>query len=140
MDGRAHDRRSDIGTNSGDPKAVVDFLRRPDFFRRLRQGSRLTLRDWNQQLSPTILLVDGRMVVSVSPQRVFCIRFRTRYTRRRSAPKPDAGSLMQAALKKVRIAHVRRCMLSGMAAWLATAAPFAAFVAMCRNEKAIPYP
>ena len=32
---------------------------------------RLTLRDWNLQLRQPILLVDGRMVVSVSPQEGF---------------------------------------------------------------------
>ena len=35
------------------------------------KGTRLTLRDWNLQLRQPILLVDGRMVVSVSPQEGF---------------------------------------------------------------------
>jgi ABC transporter substrate binding protein (PQQ-dependent alcohol dehydrogenase system) len=35
------------------------------------KGQRLTLRDWNLQLRQPILLVDGRMVVSVSPQEGF---------------------------------------------------------------------
>src|SRR5437762_2452051 len=54
--------------NSGDPKAVFDFLKAPDFSVAAFKGQRLTLRDWNLQLRQPILLVDGRMVVSVSPQ------------------------------------------------------------------------
>jgi ABC transporter substrate binding protein (PQQ-dependent alcohol dehydrogenase system) len=54
--------------NSGDPKAVFDFLKGPDFSVAAFKGQRLTLRDWNLQLRQPILLVDGRMVVSVSPQ------------------------------------------------------------------------
>ena len=55
-------------SNSGEPKAVFDFLKRPDFSVAAFKGQRLTLRDWNLQLRQPILLVDGRMVVSVSPQ------------------------------------------------------------------------
>ncbi|HTO63845.1 MAG TPA: ABC transporter substrate-binding protein [Bradyrhizobium sp.] len=58
-------------TNSGDPKAIFNFLRGPDFSVAAFKGTRLTLRDWNQQLRQPILLVDGRMVVSVSPQEGF---------------------------------------------------------------------
>ena len=58
-------------TSSGDPKVVFDYLKRPDFSVAAFKGQRLTLRDWNQQLRQPILLVDGRMVVSVSPQEGF---------------------------------------------------------------------
>jgi ABC transporter substrate binding protein (PQQ-dependent alcohol dehydrogenase system) len=58
-------------TNSGDPKAVFDFLKRPEFSIAAFKGQRLTLRDWNLQLRQPILLADGRMVVSVSPQEGF---------------------------------------------------------------------
>jgi ABC transporter substrate binding protein (PQQ-dependent alcohol dehydrogenase system) len=58
-------------TNSGEPKAVFEFLKRPDFSVAAFKGQRLTLRDWNLQLRQPILLVDGRMVVSVSPQEGF---------------------------------------------------------------------
>jgi ABC transporter substrate binding protein (PQQ-dependent alcohol dehydrogenase system) len=58
-------------TNSGDPKTVFDFLQGPDFSVAAFKGQRLTLRDWNLQLRQPILLVDGRMVVSVSPQEGF---------------------------------------------------------------------
>ena len=58
-------------TKSGDSKAVSDFLKGSDFSIAAFKGQRLTLRDWNLQLRQPILLVDGRMVVSVSPQEGF---------------------------------------------------------------------
>jgi ABC transporter substrate binding protein (PQQ-dependent alcohol dehydrogenase system) len=58
-------------TNSGDPKRIFDFLRGPEFSIAAFKGQRLTLRDWNLQLRQPILLADGRMVVSVSPQEGF---------------------------------------------------------------------
>ena len=57
--------------NSGDSKKLLDFLKGPDFSIAAFKGQRLTLRDWNLQLRQPILLVDGRMVVSVSPQEGF---------------------------------------------------------------------
>jgi ABC transporter substrate binding protein (PQQ-dependent alcohol dehydrogenase system) len=57
--------------NSGDPKRLFDFLKGKDFSIAAFKGQRLTLRDWNLQLRQPILLVDGRMVVSVSPQEGF---------------------------------------------------------------------
>jgi ABC transporter substrate binding protein (PQQ-dependent alcohol dehydrogenase system) len=57
--------------NSGDAKKLLDFLKGPDFSIAAFKGQRLTLRDWNLQLRQPILLVDGRMVVSVSPQEGF---------------------------------------------------------------------
>src|SRR6266702_3057380 len=58
-------------TNSGDIKKVTDFIRGPDFSVAAFKGTKLTLRDWNLQLRQQILLVDGNMVVSVSPQEGF---------------------------------------------------------------------
>ncbi|MCC8936034.1 ABC transporter substrate-binding protein [Bradyrhizobium ivorense] len=58
-------------TNSGDPAKVIAFLKGPDFSIAAFKGTRLTLRDWNWQLRQPILLADGRMVVSVSPQEGF---------------------------------------------------------------------
>jgi ABC transporter substrate binding protein (PQQ-dependent alcohol dehydrogenase system) len=58
-------------TNSGDAKAMLGFIKGPDFSVAAFKGQRLTLRDWNLQLRQPILLVDGRMVVSVSPQEGF---------------------------------------------------------------------
>lgn len=58
-------------SNSGDAKALSDFLRGPDFSIAAFKGQRLTLRDWNLQLRQPILLADGRTIVSVSPQEGF---------------------------------------------------------------------
>ena len=62
-------------TNSGNSKAILDFIKGPDFSIAAFKGQRLTLRDWNLQLRQPILLVDGRMVVSVSPQEGFLHQF-----------------------------------------------------------------
>jgi ABC transporter substrate binding protein (PQQ-dependent alcohol dehydrogenase system) len=56
---------------SAETKDVVDFLKGPDFALAAFKGQRLTLRGWNLQLRQPILLADGRMVVSVSPQEGF---------------------------------------------------------------------
>jgi ABC transporter substrate binding protein (PQQ-dependent alcohol dehydrogenase system) len=58
-------------TSSGDPKKLFAFIKSPDFSVAAFKGQRLTIRDWNLQLRQPILLVDGRMVVSVSPQEGF---------------------------------------------------------------------
>jgi ABC transporter substrate binding protein (PQQ-dependent alcohol dehydrogenase system) len=58
-------------TNANDPKTVFDFIKGKDFSVAAFKGQRLTLRDWNLQLRQPILLADGRMVVSVSPQEGF---------------------------------------------------------------------
>ena len=58
-------------TNSGDARTVFDFIKGKDFSVAAFKGQRLTLRDWNLQLRQPILLADGRMVVSVSPQEGF---------------------------------------------------------------------
>jgi len=58
-------------TRSTDPKAMLDFLKGPEFTLAAFKGQRLTLRDWNLQLRQPILLSDGRMIVSVSPQEGF---------------------------------------------------------------------
>ncbi len=58
-------------TRSTDAKAMLDFLEGPDFALAAFKGQRLTLRDWNLQLRQPILLSDGRVIVSVSPQEGF---------------------------------------------------------------------
>jgi ABC transporter substrate binding protein (PQQ-dependent alcohol dehydrogenase system) len=58
-------------TRSFDATTMLDFLKGPDFALAAFKGQRLTLRDWNLQLRQPILLTDGRMVVSVSPQEGF---------------------------------------------------------------------
>jgi ABC transporter substrate binding protein (PQQ-dependent alcohol dehydrogenase system) len=59
---------------TADPKAMLEFLKSPDFALAAFKGQRLTLRDWNLQLRQPILLADGRVVVSVSPQEGFLHR------------------------------------------------------------------
>lgn len=58
-------------TASNDPDKLRAFLLGPDFSIAAFKGVRLTLRPWNQQLRQPILLSDGRMVASVSPQEGF---------------------------------------------------------------------
>jgi ABC transporter substrate binding protein (PQQ-dependent alcohol dehydrogenase system) len=58
-------------THSTDPKMMLDFLKGPTFALAAFKGQPLTLRDWNLQLRQPILLSDGRMIVSVSPQEGF---------------------------------------------------------------------
>ncbi len=55
-------------TASNEPARLREFLIGPEFSIAAFKGVRLTLRDWNQQLRQPILLSDGRMVASVSPQ------------------------------------------------------------------------
>src|SRR3984957_8851554 len=62
-------------TNSGDPSIVFGFIKGKDFSVAAFKGQRLTLRDWNLQLRQPILLADGRLVVSVSPQEGFLHQF-----------------------------------------------------------------
>jgi ABC transporter substrate binding protein (PQQ-dependent alcohol dehydrogenase system) len=57
--------------NSGDRKALLDFIKGPDFSVAAFKGQGLSLRSWNLQLRQPILLADGRMIVSVSPQEGF---------------------------------------------------------------------
>ncbi|MBV9456189.1 MAG: ABC transporter substrate-binding protein [Bradyrhizobium sp.] len=58
-------------TNSADAKTVFAFIKGKDFSVAAFKGQRLSLRGWNLQLRQPILLSDGRMVVSVSPQEGF---------------------------------------------------------------------
>jgi ABC transporter substrate binding protein (PQQ-dependent alcohol dehydrogenase system) len=58
-----------------DAKATLDFLKGPDFALAAFKGRKLTLRDWDLQLRQPILLSDGRVIVSVSPQEGFLHQF-----------------------------------------------------------------
>jgi ABC transporter substrate binding protein (PQQ-dependent alcohol dehydrogenase system) len=60
---------------SGDPKAMLAYIKGPDFAVAAFKGQKLTLRDWNQQLRQPILLADGRTIASVSPQEGFLHQF-----------------------------------------------------------------
>jgi ABC transporter substrate binding protein (PQQ-dependent alcohol dehydrogenase system) len=54
-----------------DPNAMLAYFKSADFTLAAFKGQRLTLRDWNLQLRQPILLADGRVIVSVSPQEGF---------------------------------------------------------------------
>ena len=58
-------------TNSGDRAAIEQFIKGPEFTIAAFKGVPLTLRDWDLQLRQPVLLADGRMVVTVSPQEGF---------------------------------------------------------------------
>jgi ABC transporter substrate binding protein (PQQ-dependent alcohol dehydrogenase system) len=66
MIGEAVSRRQ-----TADPKTMMEFFVSPDFSLAAFKGQKLTLRDWNLQLRQPILLSDGRVIVSVSPQEAF---------------------------------------------------------------------
>ena len=80
LDGQAWAAARMIGeaatrTNAPDPKTMLDFLKGPEFTLAAFKGQGLTLRDWNLQLRQPILLSDGRVIVSVSPQEGFLHQF-----------------------------------------------------------------
>ncbi len=58
-------------TKSVDPKVVRDYLRSDRFEIAAFKGEGLTFRTWNQQMRQPILIVEPRMLVSVSPQEGF---------------------------------------------------------------------
>jgi ABC transporter substrate binding protein (PQQ-dependent alcohol dehydrogenase system) len=58
-------------TQSVDTKGLIEYIKSPAFELAAFKGQKLTLRSWNLQLRQPILLSDGRMVVSVSPQEGF---------------------------------------------------------------------
>ncbi|SRR5579875_993704 len=58
-------------TGANDPKVIREYMTGPDFAIAAFKGQKQTLRHWNQQLRQPILLGDGRMIVSVSPQEGF---------------------------------------------------------------------
>ena len=61
--------------NSADAKAMLDYMRGSDFAVAAFKGRKLTVRDWDLQLRQPILLTDGRVIVSVSPQEGFLHQF-----------------------------------------------------------------
>jgi ABC transporter substrate binding protein (PQQ-dependent alcohol dehydrogenase system) len=61
--------------NSADSKNVFDYMKGPDFAVAAFKGRKLTVRDWDLQLRQPILLTDGRVIVSVSPQEGFLHQF-----------------------------------------------------------------
>ena len=55
-------------TGSDDPMVLLDFMLSPAFELGVFKGLGVSFRDWNGQLRQPMLLYDGRITVSVSPQ------------------------------------------------------------------------
>lgn len=55
-------------TASNDPATLRDYMLGDEFELAAFKGQKVTFRDWNGQLRQPILLYDGRITVSVSPQ------------------------------------------------------------------------
>ncbi len=53
---------------SATPKDLIEYMRSPDFELAAFKGQKLTFRAWNGQLRQPILLVTGKVHVTVSPQ------------------------------------------------------------------------
>jgi ABC transporter substrate binding protein (PQQ-dependent alcohol dehydrogenase system) len=62
-------------TQSADAVKTLAYIKGPDFALAAFKGRKLTVRDWDLQLRQPILLADGRVVVSVSPQEGFLHQF-----------------------------------------------------------------
>ncbi len=60
-----------VRTQSNRPADLLTYILGKDFSIAAFKGVRLTIRSWNQQLRQPILLSDGRMTISVSPQEGF---------------------------------------------------------------------
>jgi ABC transporter substrate binding protein (PQQ-dependent alcohol dehydrogenase system) len=58
-------------TSSADPSAIRDYAISDEFELAAFKGQKVTFRDWNGQLRQPILLYDGSITVSVSPQEGF---------------------------------------------------------------------
>ena len=58
-------------TGSADPEALRAFILSPAFELAAFKGQKVTFRDWNGQLRQPVLLYDGRITASVSPQEGF---------------------------------------------------------------------
>ena len=60
-----------IRTGSADPATIRDYALSEEFELAAFKGQPLTFRSWNGQMRQPILLHDGRINVSVSPQEGF---------------------------------------------------------------------
>lgn len=58
-------------TSSAEPQALHDYMLSDEFAIAAFKGEGLSFRDWNQQMRQPILLVNPRVLVSVSPQEQF---------------------------------------------------------------------
>jgi len=62
-------------TKSAAPKAMIAYLKSPDFDLAAFKGRKLTYRNWNGQLRQPILVATAKLPVSVSPQPGFLHQF-----------------------------------------------------------------
>ncbi len=53
---------------TADPKTLIEYMRAPEFELAAFKGRKLTYRPWNGQLRQPVLLVTGKIHVTVSPQ------------------------------------------------------------------------
>lgn len=58
-------------TSSAEPQVIEDYILSDAFELAAFKGQKVTFRDWNGQLRQPLLLYDGRITVSVSPQEGF---------------------------------------------------------------------
>jgi ABC transporter substrate binding protein (PQQ-dependent alcohol dehydrogenase system) len=61
--GEAASRKS-----TADPKTLIEYIHSPEFELAAFKGRKVTFRSWNGQLRQPILLVTGKILVTVSPQ------------------------------------------------------------------------
>ena len=57
------------------PKDLIEYMRSPEFELAAFKGQKLTYRAWNGQLRQPVLLVTGKVHVTVSPQPGFLHQF-----------------------------------------------------------------
>ncbi len=62
-------------TNKADPTSIREYVLSDQFELAAFKGQKVTFRDWNGQLRQPILLYDGQITVSVSPQDGFLHQF-----------------------------------------------------------------
>jgi len=58
-------------TNSADPETIRSYILSDDFELAGFKGEKLTFRPWNGQLRQPVLLINDKLIVSVSPQEGF---------------------------------------------------------------------
>src|ERR1700682_404076 len=136
LDCRAHDRRSDVAYQFQPAEARVRLPQGTGLFHSRVQGPAADAAGLEPAASPAHPAgrrTHGR--VGFAAGGVPASSLGTRYARRRSARNQMQAALKQPASKTGRSRMWRRCLLSGMAAWLAAATPASAFIAYVSDEK-----
>jgi ABC transporter substrate binding protein (PQQ-dependent alcohol dehydrogenase system) len=60
-----------VRTKAVEPKAVLAYLRSPDFLLAAFKGQGMSFRPWDGQMRQPILIAGARLIASVSPQEGF---------------------------------------------------------------------